>query len=118
MIASGAMAGKIVVDTTTVHPDTTRDVAARFRGAGAEFAAAPVFGATPAAEAGQLLIAFAGAEVVYDAIAPLLKAVIAREVLVVGSEPEKAVLLKTTGYVMHLLLSEDRAKASTKEYLG
>lgn len=59
-----------------------------------------MFGATPTAEAGQLLIAFAGADETYAVVAPLLKGVIAREVLVVGREPEKAVLLKTTGYVL------------------
>ena len=107
IISSGdvvVLDGKIIIDTTTVHPDTTRDIASRFQQVGARFAAAPVFGATPAAEAGQLLIAFAGAEETYAVVSPLLKGVIAREVLFVGKDPEKAVLLKTTGYVFFLYI--------------
>lgn len=98
IIASGpGLTGKIVVDTTTVHPDTTKSIAETLRGCGVRFAAIPVFGATPVAEQGRLLVAFAGPEDAYEVISPLLKGVIAREVLQVGREAEKATLLKTTG---------------------
>ena len=97
VVTSGDVEGKVIVDTTTVHPDTTKAVAATLASRGAHFAAMPVFGATPVAEAGQLLAGFAGADAALDAVSPMLKGVIAREVLVVGQEPEKASLLKTTG---------------------
>lgn len=93
------MAGKIFVDTTTVHPDTTKAVAATVSSRGAQFAALPVFGASPVAEAGKLLAAFAGPDQVLSAVSPYIKDVFAREVLVVAPEPEKALLLKTTGWV-------------------
>ncbi|KAI0401610.1 hypothetical protein F4802DRAFT_600942 [Xylaria palmicola] len=112
IISSGSgVRGKIIVDTTTIHPDTTKSVSERLRAHGAEFGAAPVFGATPVAEQGKLLIAFAGPDVVYRAIAPVLKGVIAREVLRVGEEPGKATLLKTAGNFVVAGLMEIVAEA-------
>ncbi|KAF2970634.1 hypothetical protein GQX73_g2921 [Xylaria multiplex] len=112
IISSGAeLASKIIVDTTTIHPNTTKVVLERLRAHGAQFAATPIFGATPVAEQGKLLVAFAGAENVYKTIAPFLKGIIAREVLLVGEEPEKAMLLKTTGNFMMAGLMEIIAEA-------
>ncbi|KAK8116632.1 NAD(P)-binding protein [Apiospora kogelbergensis] len=111
IIKSGDVGGKVVVDTTTVHPDTTQAVAATLASKGAHFAAMPVFGATPVAEAGQLLAGFAGSSVALVAVSPLLKGVIAREVLVVGQEPEKASLLKTTGNLLMASLMQVIAEA-------
>ncbi|EMR66233.1 putative nad binding domain of 6-phosphogluconate dehydrogenase protein [Eutypa lata UCREL1] len=96
-IAGKTIAGKTIVDTTTVHPDTTAAVAEKLRKAGAELVAAPVFGATPVAEEGRLLVAFAGSAAAFERVSPFLKGVIAREVLRAGEAPEKAMLLKTTG---------------------
>jgi 3-hydroxyisobutyrate dehydrogenase-like beta-hydroxyacid dehydrogenase len=79
-----------------VHPDTSKAVSATLASSGAHFAAMPVFGASPVAEAGTLLAAFAGPDAVLARVMPLLKGVIAREVLVVGTEPRAALLLKTT----------------------
>lgn len=69
---------------------------------------APVFGATPVAEAGQLVMAVAGPAAAVQTISPFLKGVIARSVIEVGDEPHKALLLKTTsnyitGGFMYLL---------------
>lgn len=50
------VAGKLFVDCSTVHPDTTRELDARIRGAKAEFVACPVFGAPAMADAGQLVM--------------------------------------------------------------
>jgi 3-hydroxyisobutyrate dehydrogenase-like beta-hydroxyacid dehydrogenase len=98
IISSGpGLAGKIVVDTTTIHPNTTKGLSENLGAHGVHFAATPVFGATPVAEQGKLLVAFAGPENVCEMVVPLIKSTIAREVLLVGKEPEKAMLLKTTG---------------------
>lgn len=94
---SGDVRGKVIVDTTTVHPDTSKAVSDTLQKTGALFAALPVFGASPVAQAGQLLAAFAGPDGAYTTVSHLLRGVIAREVLMVGQEPEKALLLKTTG---------------------
>lgn len=95
--SSSELSGKTIVDTTTIHPNTTKAISEKLQTLGVHFAATPVFGATPVAEQGKLLAAFAGPKNVYDTIAPVLKGVIAREVLLVGEQPEKATLLKTAG---------------------
>lgn len=58
---------------------------------------APVFGATPAAESGTVLMAMAGPSQAIDRTAPFGKGVLAREVMIVSDQPEKATLLKTLG---------------------
>ncbi|KAI0425007.1 NAD binding domain of 6-phosphogluconate dehydrogenase-domain-containing protein [Xylaria sp. FL1042] len=109
--AESGLANKIIVDTTTIHPNTTKEISEKLSAHGAHFAATPVFGATPVAEQGKLLVAFAGPDNVYEALAPFLKGVVAREVLRVGKEPEKATLLKTTGNFMMAGLMEIIAEA-------
>ncbi|KAI0149617.1 hypothetical protein GGR57DRAFT_226989 [Xylariaceae sp. FL1272] len=112
ILGSGnSLSGKIVVDTTTSQPNTTKAISGKIQAQGALFAAAPVFGATPVAEQGKLLVAFAGPSSAYDVVAPFLKGVIAREVLRVGEDAEKATLLKTTGNFMMAGLMEIIAEA-------
>ncbi|KAH6654870.1 NAD binding domain of 6-phosphogluconate dehydrogenase-domain-containing protein [Truncatella angustata] len=111
IIESGIIRGKIVVDTTTVHPDTTKSIAAKLSTEGAGFAAMPVFGASPAAAAGTLLAAFAGPKNVLRQVSPFMKGVIAREVLVVGTVPEQALLLKTTSNLLMASLMQIIAEA-------
>ncbi|KAH7031548.1 uncharacterized protein B0I36DRAFT_324118 [Microdochium trichocladiopsis] len=104
--------GKIIIDTTTVHPDTTVAVQQTLAGqGGAQFAAMPVFGPAPVAAAGQLIAAFAGPRHVLDVISPFLGGVIAREVMYVGEEPEKAVLLKTTSNLLTATMTQAIAEA-------
>lgn len=95
-----SLKGKIIVDTTTVHPSTTSAIAAQLSGLGALFVAAPVFGSTPVAQAGQLLVAAAGNADAITSITPLLTGVIARGVLRVGDDPAQALLLKTTSNML------------------
>lgn len=92
--------GKVFVDTTTVHPSTTTFITNQLEQLGAYYIAAPVFGSTPVAQAGQLLIAVAGNQDAIGMIAPLLKGVIARGVISVGEDPAQALLLKTTSNML------------------
>ncbi|TVY28031.1 putative oxidoreductase [Lachnellula hyalina] len=94
---SGSLAGKIIVDTTTVHPDTTSSIASTLTEAGALFVAAPVFGASPVAATGQLLFIVAGPQKALDAIKPFLKGVMGRGVIELGEDASKASLMKTSG---------------------
>lgn len=109
-ISSGSVEGKIFVDTTTVHPSTSTSVSTIAYATGASYVAAPVFGATPLAESGQLLMAVAGPADAIRTISPFLKGIIARNIITVGDEPGKALLLKTTSNFitagLHYLLSE------------
>lgn len=47
--------GKLIVECSTVHPDTTNKIAGKVLAKGAEFVASPVFGAPAAAQAGALM---------------------------------------------------------------
>ncbi|KAH9870413.1 hypothetical protein IAQ61_005888 [Plenodomus lingam] len=97
IIDSGPITSKIIVDNTTVHPSTTSSIHTQIHKHGASYIAAPVFGATPLAQAGGLLVAIAGPTQALETISPFLKGVIARAVIHVGTEPDSALLLKTTG---------------------
>lgn len=113
---------KIIVDTTTVHPDTTKQVAEQLALRSCLFLAGmsahgytiyqksptgpqvpngifigPVFGPTPTAVEGKLLMAFAGPKKAIDLLVPFFKNTIVRDVIVVSERPEKAVLMKTLG---------------------
>ncbi|KAJ5206955.1 hypothetical protein N7472_003403 [Penicillium cf. griseofulvum] len=89
--------GKLFVDTTTVHPNTTKETDEKLKKRNASLVAAPVFGATPAAESGTVLMAMGGPSQAINEITPFVKGVIAREVMIVSDQPEKATLLKTLG---------------------
>lgn len=59
--AQGDIKGKLFVDCSTIHPDTTTKVADALKEQGAYFVACPVFGAPAMADAGQLVCVLAGA---------------------------------------------------------
>ncbi|KAH7385625.1 hypothetical protein BKA66DRAFT_461663 [Pyrenochaeta sp. MPI-SDFR-AT-0127] len=116
VIESGSIRDKVFVDTTTVHPSTTTSITVLLQKNGASYVAAPVFGATPLAQSGALLVAIAGPPQALQNISPYLKGVIARAVINVGPEPSKALLLKTTSNFitagLMYLLSEAHTLAS------
>ena len=101
--AGSSLAGKIIVDTTTVHPDTTASVAAQLSGQGARFIAAPVFGASPVAAKGQLLWILAGPEDAVRVIDPFIVGVMGRGIIRLGEAPRQATLLKTAGLVWSIM---------------
>jgi len=115
-LSKSPLTTKTIIDTTTVHPSTTSMNAAHCTSTGAYYIAAPVFGATPLAQAGRLLIAIAGPASAITPILPFLENVIARAVIRVGEEPSQALLLKTTSNFitagLMLLLSEAHVLAS------
>lgn len=49
----GDVKGKLFVDCSTIHPDTSEGLSKKVSAAGAEFLASPVFGAPAMADAGQ-----------------------------------------------------------------
>ncbi len=65
--------GQIVLDMTTVHPDTSRAEFAAFTERGVEFLDAPVFGSKNEAANGGLWIVVGGKREVYDQVLPLLE---------------------------------------------
>lgn len=72
LVASGAVAGKIVVDVSTTEMAVTHEAAAALAEVGAAFLDAPVSGGPPAAEAGTLAIMVGGAEAAVETARPVL----------------------------------------------
>lgn len=111
---AGQLSGKIIVDTSTVFPDSTAAAKERVVKQGAQFVAAPVFGASPAAAAGQLLFVLAGPDDALQAIKPFIVGVMGRDTIHLGEDVAKASLLKTAGYVPPSL-SKDKTRSLTKD---
>ncbi|RME49638.1 MAG: NAD(P)-dependent oxidoreductase [Chloroflexi bacterium] len=65
--------GQIVIDMTTVHPDTSREEAAAYARKGVKFLDAPVFGSKNEAAAGGLWIVVGGEREVYEQVKPILE---------------------------------------------
>jgi 3-hydroxyisobutyrate dehydrogenase-like beta-hydroxyacid dehydrogenase len=90
--------GKLLVDCSTIHPDSTTKEAEKIEAAGAQFVACPVFGAPAMADAGQLVCVLAGKSEAVDKVKPYCKGVMGRENIdYSGQEPAKALLLKLIG---------------------
>ncbi|KAK3379903.1 NAD binding domain of 6-phosphogluconate dehydrogenase-domain-containing protein [Lasiosphaeria ovina] len=94
----GDIAGKLFVDCSTIHPDTTERVGKALTDKGAEFVAGPVFGAAAMAESGMVISVLAGPKASVDRARPYFKGVTARAEIDMSGEPwGKALLLKVTG---------------------
>ncbi len=72
-LAAAVKAGQIVVDMTTIHPDTTRKEAAAFVEKGVRFLDAPVFGSKNEAAQGGLWIVVGGDKALYEEVKPILE---------------------------------------------
>lgn len=99
LLISEDIKGKLIVDTSTVHPDSSAKAAQRLAEQNAAFIAAPVFGASPVAAKGQLLWVVAGAEDSVARIEPFIEGVMGRAVIRLGEDVRQSSLLKTAGYV-------------------
>ncbi len=72
-LLAGVKSGQVVVDMTTVHPDTTRKEAAAFAAKGVRFLDAPVFGSKNEAAQGGLWIVVGGDKALYEEVKPILE---------------------------------------------
>lgn len=99
--------GKLFVDCSTVHPDTTNAIAKSFSTHGAEFVACPVFGAPAMADAGQLICVLAGPRESVAKVLPYCKGVMGRANIDFSDQPHgKATLLKIIGNTFILNMVE------------
>lgn len=106
-IASGDVSGKLFIDCSTVHPDTTAGLKTKIEGASAHFVACPVFGAPAMADNGQLVCVLAGASTDIEKVKPYCKGVMGRaEIVYADQEPGKATLLKIIGNTFVLQMVE------------
>lgn len=88
---------KIFVDTSTVHPSTSKAVDSRLQQRGARFIASPVFGASQMASAGQLIFAMAGPAQAIEQLRPFIVGVMGKSITNCGEDVSKSSLLKITG---------------------
>ncbi|KAM4062387.1 NAD binding domain of 6-phosphogluconate dehydrogenase [Hirsutella rhossiliensis] len=86
--------GKIIVDASTVHPASSTRAASRLAGAGVEFVAAPVSGASPVAAQGRLLWIAAGSADAVRVIKPFVVGVMGRDLIYLGKEVYLSSLMK------------------------
>jgi 3-hydroxyisobutyrate dehydrogenase-like beta-hydroxyacid dehydrogenase len=106
-LQSSNVTGKLFVDCSTIHPDTTNALSEQITGAGAHFVAMPVFGAPAAADAGQLVCLLAGPKEQTERVKPFTTGVMGRAVIDLSEqEPGKATLLKVIGNTFILNMVE------------
>ncbi|PTU19419.1 hypothetical protein P175DRAFT_0502959 [Aspergillus ochraceoroseus IBT 24754] len=90
------LTSKIIIDCSTVHPDTSRRTHAALAARGASFIACPVFGAPNMADAGQMIVVPAGAAEAVARVQPFFEGVTARKTLDLGERGARDVGLATT----------------------
>jgi 3-hydroxyisobutyrate dehydrogenase-like beta-hydroxyacid dehydrogenase len=69
---AGVGKGKVVVDSSTVSPAISRDVAEKVRAKGADMVDAPVSGSVTTLESGKLSVMVGGKKATFDRIKPIL----------------------------------------------
>ncbi|EGC41513.1 6-phosphogluconate dehydrogenase [Histoplasma capsulatum var. duboisii H88] len=125
-ISTCDIAGKLFVDCSTVHPDTSRSEAKLVELHGGSFVACPVFGTAPVADAGQLVCVLAGKKDLVERVKPFCAGVMGRINLDVSTpptgaagnedvvvDPGRASLLKIMGNSLGLNLVDAVAEAMT-----
>jgi len=106
--------GKLFVDCSTVHPDTTNKLAKMLAEQGADFVACPVFGAPAMADNGQLVCILAGPAAAVARTKPYCKGVMGRAEIDFSDQPAgKATLLKIIGNTCVLNMVETLAETHT-----
>lgn len=112
IIEGSDVTGKLFVECSTIHPETTEAIAKAVTDRGAQFVAAPVFGAPAAADAGQLVGVLAGPKASVDRARPWFKGVMARAEIDLSDQPYgKALTLKVLGNTFILNMVEQLAEA-------
>ncbi|KAJ4361230.1 hypothetical protein N0V95_002048 [Ascochyta clinopodiicola] len=90
--------GKLIIDCSSLHPDTTNDLEKRITVQGAEFIGMPVFGPPAMAESGQLVCVLAGKSLSCSRVKPYIKDVMGRAEIDFPNQPAgNATLLKMIG---------------------
>lgn len=106
--------GKLFVDCSTVHPDTTDQLAKTVNNAGAEFVACPVFGAPAMADNGQLICVLAGPASQVSRAKPFCKGVMGRAEIDYSDQPHgTATRLKIIGNTFILNMVETLSQGHT-----
>lgn len=103
--------GGLHISASTIHPETSRRLAAEHRAAGVDYLAAPVFGRPDAIAAGSLWITLSGAESARRRARPLLEA-LGRGIFDFGDDPGAANTVKLCGNFLIAAMMEAQAEAA------
>lgn len=98
--------GKLLVDCSTVFPDTSVKLEEKITKAGAQFVSSPLFGLPPVAAAAKLIFIPAGPQELVDRIRPFLVPGMGKSVIYMGREVRKALVMKITGNAFNLGVTE------------
>jgi 3-hydroxyisobutyrate dehydrogenase-like beta-hydroxyacid dehydrogenase len=110
----GDVSGKLFVDCSTVHPDTTNRLAKTINAKGADFVACPVFGAPAMADSGQLVCVLAGPATAVEKVKPYTTGVMGRSNIdFSGQSQGTATHLKIIGNTFILSMVETLAEGLT-----
>lgn len=110
-IVKSDLKGKLVVECSTIHPQTTEKLAELVLAKGAEYLTAPVFGAPAMADAGQLIGVLAGPKSTVERAKPYFTGVMAKGEIDMSDEPRgKALTLKLIGNTFVLNMVEQLAE--------
>ncbi|KAI0490118.1 NAD binding domain of 6-phosphogluconate dehydrogenase-domain-containing protein [Xylaria cf. heliscus] len=106
--------GKLIIECSTIHPDTTKQVAQDVLAKGGEFVASPVFGAPAAANAGLLVFVPAGPKASIDKLRPYNVGVMGRAEIPFEDKPyESSLKLKLLGNTFIVNLVSQLGEALT-----
>ena len=111
-VLTGLATDAVHVDMSTVSPDTSKHLVQLYGERSAHFLAAPVFGRPEAAAAAKLWICPAGPAEVIERCRPLFN-VMGQGVIVVGTEPHLANVLKLVGNFFVISAIETLSEAFT-----
>jgi 3-hydroxyisobutyrate dehydrogenase-like beta-hydroxyacid dehydrogenase len=101
-LVAGVTAGTVVVETSTVSPETVRALAGMVARRGATLLDAPVSGSVPVVQRGELTFLAGGEAVALDSVRPVL-AVLATRVLHLGGVGAGATMKLAVNGVVHAL---------------
>lgn len=113
-ILETSIKGKILVDCSTIHPDTTTIENDKITKAGGQFVAMPVFGAPAMADSGNLICVIAGPSAATEKVKPYAKGVMGRANIDFSDQaPSKATTLKVIGNTFILSMVTTLAEGHT-----
>lgn len=113
-ILETSVEGKILVDCSTIHPDTTTQENEKITKAGGQFVAMPVFGAPAMADSGNLVCVIAGPSAATEKVMPYTKGVMGRaNIDFTDQPPSKATTLKVIGNTFILSMVTTIAEGHT-----
>lgn len=99
-ILAGLRPGAVVADTSTVHPDTVRELGDAVRARGGELLDAPVSGSVPLVQRGELTVLVGGSRAALAQVRGALE-VLARQIFHLGGQGAGATMKLAVNAVVH-----------------